>query len=679
MENFVRDYGTGNAIPDPPTFVNYSTPDAVPSSSSRPTTRPAQFTRSSQRHGPKAAPPEPEEPFVNTAGVGAGGGSRKDSPSDSNLHRSGTVGSSRGRQVNGTGSSGSGSVNGQNVQRRPTISNQPQSSYRPPQDPQASPIDPTADTYIKVGSNAYKVDLSKDPQQGGSSSASASASGRGAASAAQNGGDPLAKHMEALKHAATGSVRRNSTYKNRPGTADTSSATGSSALSLPAGSSSNAGGSGQGQKDYRNSAEIVVGSYPGSSRPSSPAPTASFMVPPSQRPVSPVMKEVPVEDVVADYNRPLPGERRKSISRPNSRNSPHAPGQGAGPSSSIPSHDHGHSRSHSHSQSQGGNLERPLSRTGHPGIGAHGGSRSNSPVGGYKAPPPSGQPAGGASFNRVGSGRAHSPNPVGVALGPDGRVIMDTMADRYRQQQPPATTQYVAPNQTQGPHRRQSYLGGPPTQPPYGVAPPPPPGPPYQRPPPQQQPSYIQQQIPPPQQPYNPPPQSQPYPTPHQPQQPVYQQPPPQGRGASYSQNGAGMVSPSYPGYNSGSAGRQQQQMPPKSDYYRGPSPAPPSPQPPPQQHQGPPTGQTTEDGRGILFYGKFGIFVRASDLFIACAVKALYDYSATIEEEFDFQSGDIIAVTATPEDGWWSGELLDEARRQPGRHVFPSNFVCLF
>jgi hypothetical protein len=59
-------------------------------------------------------------------------------------------------------------------------------------------------------------------------------------------------------------------------------------------------------------------------------------------------------------------------------------------------------------------------------------------------------------------------------------------------------------------------------------------------------------------------------------------------------------------------------------------------------------------------------------------AVQALYDYQATIDEEFDFQAGDIIAVTATPEDGWWSGELLDEARRQRGRHVFPSNFVCL-
>ena len=55
-----------------------------------------------------------------------------------------------------------------------------------------------------------------------------------------------------------------------------------------------------------------------------------------------------------------------------------------------------------------------------------------------------------------------------------------------------------------------------------------------------------------------------------------------------------------------------------------------------------------------------------------------MYNYRATIDEEFDFQSGDVIAVTATPEDGWWSGELLDEARKQPGRHVFPSNFVRL-
>ena len=56
--------------------------------------------------------------------------------------------------------------------------------------------------------------------------------------------------------------------------------------------------------------------------------------------------------------------------------------------------------------------------------------------------------------------------------------------------------------------------------------------------------------------------------------------------------------------------------------------------------------------------------------------VQALYDYTATIDEEFDFQAGDVIAVTATPEDGWWSGILLDDHRRQRGKHVFPSNFV---
>ncbi|KAF7294062.1 SH3-domain-containing protein [Mycena kentingensis (nom. inval.)] len=89
----------------------------------------------------------------------------------------------------------------------------------------------------------------------------------------------------------------------------------------------------------------------------------------------------------------------------------------------------------------------------------------------------------------------------------------------------------------------------------------------------------------------------------------------------------------------------------------------------PPQPTQGPyhepprvPTPPAQETGDRVLFY-----------------VKALYDYTATIAEEFDFQAGDVIAVTATPDDGWWSGELLDEARREEGRHVFPSNFVTLF
>ncbi|KAN0081645.1 hypothetical protein V8E55_009269 [Tylopilus felleus] len=68
-----------------------------------------------------------------------------------------------------------------------------------------------------------------------------------------------------------------------------------------------------------------------------------------------------------------------------------------------------------------------------------------------------------------------------------------------------------------------------------------------------------------------------------------------------------------------------------------------------------------TDDGWPVLFY-----------------VRALYDYLATIDEEFDFRAGDVIAVTDAPKDGWWSGELLDETRRECGRDVFPSNYVRL-
>jgi hypothetical protein len=69
----------------------------------------------------------------------------------------------------------------------------------------------------------------------------------------------------------------------------------------------------------------------------------------------------------------------------------------------------------------------------------------------------------------------------------------------------------------------------------------------------------------------------------------------------------------------------------------------------------------------------------RPHNLTDSSIVKAMYNYTATIEEEFDFQEGDIIAVTSTPEDGWWHGVLLDDTRRVPGRTVFPSNFVTLF
>ena len=100
-------------------------------------------------------------------------------------------------------------------------------------------------------------------------------------------------------------------------------------------------------------------------------------------------------------------------------------------------------------------------------------------------------------------------------------------------------------------------------------------------------------------------------------------------------------------------------------DAYRGaaaqPMPAPAPPAPAPTNEVRPPTGQYSEGGEPILFY-----------------VKALYDYTASMPEEFSFTAGDIIAVTHTEPDGWWQGELLDEARRVPNANTFPSNFVVL-
>lgn len=78
-------------------------------------------------------------------------------------------------------------------------------------------------------------------------------------------------------------------------------------------------------------------------------------------------------------------------------------------------------------------------------------------------------------------------------------------------------------------------------------------------------------------------------------------------------------------------------------------------------QPAAPPTGQYSETGKPILFY-----------------VKALYDYQQQMDEEFSFTAGDIIAVWETNPDGWWQGELLDDARRRGGANTFPSNFVSL-
>ncbi|KAJ3499608.1 hypothetical protein NLJ89_g10081 [Agrocybe chaxingu] len=332
MESFVRDYGTGNQIPDPPTFVNYQEPDAIPSSSARPTSRPASFARSTHRELPirqQSLPPE-EEPIINAAGIGAGGGGGgrrvdpyiQDTPGPS---RSDTRNSQQVSQLpytNGTNgyyphpgagsspSSASAPLSQQQVHRQSTTStqySQQQQLQRVLQDPHADPIDPTAETYIKVGANAYKVDLTKDPQQQGPSNVRHSTSSPVSPAKPVGGGvDPLMRQLEELQHAvsASGSVRRNTLIKPKPSTGpepkpghvssmsassriETSSRPASLSPPVAPGSATSNRRSPSPNRDYRNSAEAVVGVHPSVSRPPSPnPPTAAFMVPKPSTPIT---------------------------------------------------------------------------------------------------------------------------------------------------------------------------------------------------------------------------------------------------------------------------------------------------------------------------------------------------------------------------------------------------------
>ena len=311
MGNFVRDYGTGNDIPNPPQFINFNTPDAIPSSASRPSTRPASFIRSSTRELPPREPVEPaqEEPAVNTAGIGAGG-SRHSMASDlttppgqDSRPRNGASAVNGQSYMNGASSSPrpnpspEPSSNRNSVHRKPTMSAQAPatgsaSSQRVPHDPMAEPIDPNAETYIKVGANAYKVDLSRDPQQQTSLPAaqrSAPASPvKSLTTAKQQDGpiDPLQKQLLELQNAvsSTGSMRRNTLHRHSigeglkltsPVPAPSTSPAAPKSLSPPGPPPVQTNRRPSPNRDYRNSADLVVGAHPSapaSSRPASPNP-----------------------------------------------------------------------------------------------------------------------------------------------------------------------------------------------------------------------------------------------------------------------------------------------------------------------------------------------------------------------------------------------------------------------
>ncbi|OJA20828.1 hypothetical protein AZE42_02512 [Rhizopogon vesiculosus] len=598
MENFVRDYATGSAIPEPPAFVNYTNSDPVPSSSTRIATHAATFARASHRSAAgRSAPPPEDDLYDNTnhAGVGAIGGGSRSSPAESTLSRSQTQRSQSGRsQVNGVNGhvSPSRDVHSQASQRR----NSTASALRPAQELRGDPMDPTvSNTQLVIGGKTWDVDPNNDPQQQ-----------RGQLRTSPPVGeqdDPLVRRMAELSTAAQNVARHPTVRRDTLSGQDPRKAT-TESLSAPSRTNSS-------NRDFRNSAEIVVGAYPlAPSRSASPNPPKPVLAAPPPPSLPQSSSNLPVEQVLDNYGRTFPGEQR-----PRSRANSYV---GLPPPVN-------------NNQNHGSNGVRPASRGGYPGVGTQN----------LITQPPAGSLVRAQSISQ----RPVTPNnQVGIALGPDGRVVVDHMAQPPRQPpyghaQLPGAHSYSGYNND--PRQQQQQQQPPRTD--YG------PVTPYAAPAaPQtnygnynqqsQRPQYDSQHVP--FQP--PPPASQPY---------INYGPP--TRNPSIAHPSQGVISHPH----------QQPYYGHNTNAYRAPSPAmtrTPSPQLP--RHPPPPTGAYTDDGRPILFY-----------------VKALYDYGATIDEEFDFQAGDIIAVTDTPEDGWWSGELLDEARRQAGRHVFPSNFVCLF
>lgn len=624
MANFVRTYGTGNAIPDPPHFINYADPNAAVQQ--RPTSRPAQFQRVTERALPMFSSPPPEEPqpdgeLENTAGVGAG--------QNLGRTRSASRTSTRGEQRSAAAIP---STNGRN------------GASRTPE-PLAAPAEKTM---LKVGNRAYEVDVNDDPQTRSTSQVGGASNGA-PPTVGDEDADPLARQMLELQRSSTRKGPQGSQQPPRGQATSPAQAQptqrpthnpqdSSSNLSPPPGGR---GGGPPNKVDYRRSAEIVVGTLPPSitgSRPASPNPPAPVL----SRPPSIAARDDSVQDVLNNYHQSLPGEH-KTVSRSrassySNQNVPPMNGQttagradtmaGVGAQGRSPSPQPFRPPSRAASPNPQRGISPNASSAASPARNSpqwqQGAPQSQPPAtsqsrrDSYRGPPISAVSAATPislvnGFNRPGHGsisvpaqqiqRAPSPNHVGIALDPSGRVAHDEMAERYNNVQnmyqpppsaapppPPQQAPYAPPAQ-QGPQRSPSYP--PPNQPGYGQ-PPPPAATPYGRPP-----QSFGQQAPPPQQP--------PAPTPQQ-QQPYGAQQYGYPAQQDYSQANGVQRNGSYStpqGYYQQQQQQQQQYSQPAVN--RAPSPQP-QPEPQPQQlSQMPsPTGAYTDDGRPILFYGTF-------------------------------------------------------------------------
>lgn len=214
MENFVRDYGTGNEIPDPPKFINYTNPEATQVSSTQQIPRYAQFPRSSQRQmsmaqAMRAPPPEEEPADAGMAGFGAGGSVNV--PREEDYSRPSSTAPVNG--VNGDGTYAASPISVAGSQAQQSIIGQTAAQQGPKQ-------------MLRVGDNAYEVDPDKDPQEqprngpGYISPVSMGAPGQGASGAGSKVGaedDPLKQKMaELVSSAATGMTRRTSANVTKP-------------------------------------------------------------------------------------------------------------------------------------------------------------------------------------------------------------------------------------------------------------------------------------------------------------------------------------------------------------------------------------------------------------------------------------------------------------------------------
>jgi hypothetical protein len=59
--------------------------------------------------------------------------------------------------------------------------------------------------------------------------------------------------------------------------------------------------------------------------------------------------------------------------------------------------------------------------------------------------------------------------------------------------------------------------------------------------------------------------------------------------------------------------------------------------------------------------------------------VKAISNYTGADDKDLTFCLGDIIEVSKTPNDGWWTGRLIKDRKRQPDWRFFPANLVVRF